>query len=72
MEENSPKRKAIEELKGEIELKESTVKAAQEMFARQLNNGMGQEIRDVLSKNIENKKVSFWQRIKENFRKLNN
>lgn len=65
------KRKAIDELKGEIELKNDTVKAAQVMLANQLKNGLGQEIRDTLSNEQKTEKKTFWQRLKENFKKIN-
>ena len=60
------KRKAIEEFRGEIELKDATVKAYQEMLARNLKNGMGDEIKKTLPKRNEN----LWTKIKKNFFKI--
>lgn len=71
METSNAKRKAIEELKGEIELKNDTVKAAQIMFAKQLKDGMGQDMKNVLQNEQESKKKTFWQKLKENFKKIN-
>jgi len=65
---NSAKRKAIEELKGEIELKGETLKAAQIMLEKQLHEGLGEEIKQTLRKKDENK--TFWQKLRDNFAKL--
>ena len=59
--------KQIDELKGEIELKATILKANQELFAKQLRDGLGGEIKKQLSK----PKESLWQRIVKNFKKLN-
>ena len=66
---SNAKRKALDELKGEIELKNDTLKAAQYIVAKQLKEGMGAQIRETLEQ--QNKKKTFCQRIKENIKKLN-
>lgn len=65
---SNAKRKALDELKGEIELKNDTLKAAQYMMAKQLKEGLGKHIKETLEQ--QNKKKTFWERIKENIKKL--
>lgn len=64
------KRRAIDELRGEIELKENVVKASQEIFAKQLKGELGKEIKQNLSKPVQEKKKSTWVKLKENFLKM--
>ena len=80
MKKSSIKRKEINELKGEIELKASTVKSSQTMFAKELQNGLGKEIKEKLKEQeekmkientVSNTKKNFWQKLKENFKKIN-
>ena len=66
------KRRAIDELKGEIELKESVVKASQEIFARQLRGELGVEIKKELSKKDKPKRKNLWTKLNENFLKIVN
>jgi hypothetical protein len=63
--------KQIDELKGEIELKATILEANQELFAKQLRGGLGDEIKKQLSKPPEVHKESLWRRIVKNFKKLN-
>lgn len=64
------KRRAIEELQGEIELKENVVKAYQQMFAKSLKDGMGEEMKKSLPKQPKKTKQNFWTKLKENFIKI--
>jgi hypothetical protein len=64
------KRRAIEELQGEIELKENVVKAYQQMFAKSLKDGMGEEMKKSLPKPPQKTKQNFWTKLKENFIKI--
>lgn len=64
------KRRAIDELRGEIELKESVVKASQEIFAKQLEGGLGKEIKEHLSEQEHPKRKNMWVKLKENFLKI--
>ena len=65
---SNAKRKALDELRGEIELKNDTLKAAQYMMAKQLKEGMGEQIKSTLEQQSKDK--TFWERIKENIKKL--
>lgn len=65
---SNAKRKALDELMGEIELKNDTLKAAQYMMAKQLKEGMGEQIKTTLEQ--QNKQKTFWEKIKENIKKL--
>lgn len=64
------KRRAIDELQGEIELKGNVVKAYQEMFAKSLREGMGEEMKKSLPKPTKKTKQNFWTKLKENFIKI--
>ncbi len=64
------KRHAIEELQGEIELKDATVKAYQEILAQNLRNGMGDEIKKSLPKRSETKPENLWSKVKKNLLKI--
>jgi len=67
---SSVKRKEILSLKSDIELKECAIKAAQEMFAKTLHDGMGAEIKQTLSTPPKLPKESLWSKIKKNLKKI--
>ena len=68
---NSAKKEQIEALKGEIELKESTLKSTQELFAKYLRGGAGVQMKELLVELPEAQKESLWKRILKNLKKIN-
>ena len=68
---NNAKKEQIEALKGEIELKESTLKSAQELFAKYLRGGVGVQMKELLVELPEAQKENLWKRILKNLKKIN-
>lgn len=66
------KRKAINELRAEIALKESVVEASKEIYARTIKESMGKEIKKNLPKNNNKTTKNLWTKVKDNFKKILN
>lgn len=66
----SQKQKQINELKGEIEAKESALVSSQIIYEQQLKNGLGDEMKKVLTQMETPKKKSVWKKLLDNIRKL--
>ena len=66
----SQKQRQINELKGEIEAKESALVSSQIIYEQQLKNGLGDEMKKVLTQMETPKKKSVWKKLLDNIRKL--
>ena len=66
----SQKQRQINELKGEIEAKESALVSSQIIYEQQLKNGLGDEMKKVLTQMEPPKKKSVWKKLLDNIRKL--
>ena len=67
---NKAIRKEADALRGEIQMKESSVKAWQNDFASELNGGLGQEMLEKLSEAQSDPPKNFWDRVRKNLKKI--